>query len=771
MLTMAWYLLKVIICSGILYGYYWLFLRNKAFHHYNRFYLLSATSLSLLIPLLKINWWQQNEKAANDVVKVLQVVASGNEYIDNAVVQTSTQGWRIEQLYPGLYILVSLFLLIMFIRTLYFIYSLLKKFRAEKIENILLVNTTHKNTPFCFLHYIFWNASIDIATPEGKQIFKHELAHIRERHTYDKLFLNSLLIFYWCNPFFWLIRKELNMIHEFVADKKAVENGDTAAFAAMILQATYPKHHFNLINNLYFSPIKRRLLMLTKNKSPRANYAVRILVLPVVIFVFAAFSLENKKAGKLPVYHGKKITVIIDAAEGGYELGWHSSNGINEKGINLAIAKKIKEVNSNENIEIVLSRMVDTHVDYIQREKIAIESNADLFITISLAQNVNNNKERGWDICIPYDTNKYYSESKSLGSILFTRFEQGYEIPPYQNTLLKRAWVKTYNQCPVIMIQPGHITNLSDFNYFNNTDNQRKIAVNILRGIEQYLSSKNSFITSIQKDTIIPKQQVSGNPKNTDKEITNNVIYASVTSGNMNVLYIGMPNPITVTADIAPEDLLISISDGSISGSNGKYNVTVSHPGIVKINLYKKGDTGLLHSFNFKVKTFPDPQTLLPNKELDVQYKIIKVDTVEVTVKNKVKLTANKIAIDKENKEKVLPVPNMIFTKVEIEPSFPGGKEAWRNYLEKNIIADLPIKEGWKPGTYTIFVQFIVHTDGTISDVTTTNFKDSKTARHCIDLIKNGPKWNPALQNGNVVNAYKRQPFTFVVEQEITKNP
>ena len=60
MLPIAYYLLKVIICSGILYGYYWLLLRNKVFHKYNRFYLMAAVVLSLLLPLIKINFWQQN---------------------------------------------------------------------------------------------------------------------------------------------------------------------------------------------------------------------------------------------------------------------------------------------------------------------------------------------------------------------------------------------------------------------------------------------------------------------------------------------------------------------------------------------------------------------------------------------------------------------------------------------------------------------------------------------------------------------------------------
>ncbi len=82
----------------------------------------------------------------------------------------------------------------------------------------------------------------------------------------------------------------------------------------------------------------------------------------------------------------------------------------------------------------------------------------------------------------------------------------------------------------------------------------------------------------------------------------------------------------------------------------------------------------------------------------------------------------------------------------------------------KNLNPDIPSSEGWKTGTYIIIIQFIVHKDGTVSDVTTTNYQNSKTAQHCIDLIKQSPNWKPAIQNGKAVNAYRKQPITFVVE-------
>jgi len=98
MLPIAYYLLKVIACSGILYGYYWLLLRNKVFHKYNRFYLMAAVVLSLLLPLIKINFWQQNTEQQSSVIKVLQAVSYGDEYMDNITVTAKDNSFDAQQL-------------------------------------------------------------------------------------------------------------------------------------------------------------------------------------------------------------------------------------------------------------------------------------------------------------------------------------------------------------------------------------------------------------------------------------------------------------------------------------------------------------------------------------------------------------------------------------------------------------------------------------------------------------------------------------------------
>ena len=107
-----------------------------------------------------------------------------------------------------------------------------------------------------------------------------------------------------------------------------------------------------------------------------------------------------------------------------------------------------------------------------------------------------------------------------------------------------------------------------------------------------------------------------------------------------------------------------------------------------------------------------------------------------------------------------------VYEKVEIEAAFPGGVNAWRLYLQQNLKANVPVKKGAPAGTYQVIVRFIVSTDGQITDVEAETDYGYGMEKEVIRIIKKGPKWLPAMQNGKSVNAYRRQPITFLVTNE-----
>lgn len=109
---------------------------------------------------------------------------------------------------------------------------------------------------------------------------------------------------------------------------------------------------------------------------------------------------------------------------------------------------------------------------------------------------------------------------------------------------------------------------------------------------------------------------------------------------------------------------------------------------------------------------------------------------------------------------------NVIFEKIEVEASYPGGTQAWRKYLERNLKAEVPTDNGAPEGKYSVVVRFIVKKDGSISDVKAITKMGYGTEQEVVRLIKASGKWNPGSQGGRFVNSYHMQPVTFMVDDD-----
>lgn len=125
-----------------------------------------------------------------------------------------------------------------------------------------------------------------------------------------------------------------------------------------------------------------------------------------------------------------------------------------------------------------------------------------------------------------------------------------------------------------------------------------------------------------------------------------------------------------------------------------------------------------------------------------------------------------------DTSDKPLHTEEKIFERVDIEASFPGGDALWRKYLEQNLNASTPANNRAPEGAYTVVVQFIVDKDGTISDVRALTNHGYGMEAEVVRVIKRGPKWTPAIQDGSPVKAYRKQPVTFMVmsDKKMKKN-
>jgi hypothetical protein len=322
MIAFGYYLLKVILCSGILYGYYWLALRNKVFHQWNRYYLLGSLLISTLLPLARIPVQVDPVQTQARTVKVLDIVTTGEAFIERSIGSAGPSLFVWEDLLAMAYGLICLVFLAGLVKGLLTIRRLVARHPVYPFDQFLLVDTTEEKAPFSFMHYVFWRREIPIDSETGQQILRHEIAHVREQHSIDKVFMQLVLVIFWINPFFWLIRKEMAMIHEFIADRQSVTEGDTAAFAAMILQSTFPGRSFGLSNPFFHSPIQRRLHMLRKARNTKVSYATRILALPLLGMLGVAFTVRTIRED---VHPNQGVQLLLQSSRSSVDVTTNSS--------------------------------------------------------------------------------------------------------------------------------------------------------------------------------------------------------------------------------------------------------------------------------------------------------------------------------------------------------------------------------------------------------------------------------------------------------------
>jgi len=300
--VLTWFI-EMIVCSGILYANYYVLLRNNRFHSYNRYYLLAAVVLSLLLPLVHIPIdfsITQGKPAA-----ILQTLNAISSVTENKHIRIAPEGistaFTLKKLFILFYILMASAILARFVTALLFIRKLLRKYKAERTANFFFVSTTEPTTPFSFFKWLFWNNNIDLQSNDGEQIFRHELFHIQERHSWDLAFLELITAIFWINPFFHLAKKEVKTIHEFLADEFATKENDKWSYAELLLIRVLNSSSPRLVNPFFHNQIKRRIAMITSSKTPKYQFFRKLMILPMATLVFALC------AFKIKTYPGENI--------------------------------------------------------------------------------------------------------------------------------------------------------------------------------------------------------------------------------------------------------------------------------------------------------------------------------------------------------------------------------------------------------------------------------------------------------------------------------
>lgn len=370
------YLFKVAVCSGIFFGYYWFVLRNLRMHQFNRFYLLATALLSLIVPALHFQLFEiAKENATN--IPLLQLINDGGREEAIVVQNTSHFSWQIFSYV--VYGSVATVMLLTFCWKIVLLYRLKAKENKTARNGYWLIDSDDPEAPFSFMNLLFWPKHLTFESLESNTMLQHELTHIKQRHSLDKILVHCIVAACWVNPFFWLMRKELSLQHEYLADQYAIKDRDTETFARMLLCATYGITGNTIAHAFYQSSIKKRLAMLTRNSNKtRLRRFLAIPVLAVSLGIFSFSTSDNVVRAK------KTIHVVLDPAHGGKDLGGGNASGDFEKDLTLRIANELQVLGGAYNIQCTLTRDGDVTKPLQDRIDFSNNSNADLFVSVHI---------------------------------------------------------------------------------------------------------------------------------------------------------------------------------------------------------------------------------------------------------------------------------------------------------------------------------------------------------------------------------------------------
>ncbi len=294
------YLLKASAILTIFYLFYKFILQGETFFQSNRFFLLIGLIASITIPLIVIPIYIEQ------TIPVIQKYIS----VDNSNVNTIQKSFDWIQLSLFGYLGGVAFFTIKFSLSIGSLVRLFIKSDKEKISRFYLIKSEAKTSPFSFFNYIVYNPKL-FKQHELKQVLVHEKVHAYQWHSFDVLLSQITTIMFWFNPISWLYKKELQQNLEFIADAVSQEKSSCKkSYQQLLLKTSISKNQLVLTNNFYNSLIKKRIIMLHKNKSNNTNQWKFALILPLIVaFVFTF----NTKTIAQTV--AKKVTVVDETDE------------------------------------------------------------------------------------------------------------------------------------------------------------------------------------------------------------------------------------------------------------------------------------------------------------------------------------------------------------------------------------------------------------------------------------------------------------------------
>lgn len=297
------YSIKVAICLAVFYLFYKLLLSRDTFHSFNRVVLLTLMLMSLLLPFVSIPV-NNSTPVYDGIVQLGHLVAVGLVSSDE-----EQSGMTLIQVLFLIYIIGVAVFFVNEICSLVRLYRLITgKDRVRTDDGVNIIVIDGDIAPFSWFNNIVISRS-DYESGR-REIIIHEKAHIAHGHSYDIMLCNLLLIFQWFNPAAWLLRRELQNIHEYQADEAVILSGaDAAEYQLLLIRKAVGEQLFSMANNLNHNSLKKRINMMIVKKSNPWNRIKILMTVPIAAVAVVAFATPKAESLSKEVEHESNALV------------------------------------------------------------------------------------------------------------------------------------------------------------------------------------------------------------------------------------------------------------------------------------------------------------------------------------------------------------------------------------------------------------------------------------------------------------------------------
>lgn len=275
---MAIYLIKINVALMLLYGFYRLTVSRDTFFGLRRLTLWLIYAVALMVPALNLEYWVRDTPTMESMANVY-----ADTFYPVVVVKAQAPSITWMDMLLGIYWAGVAVLLLRLVWQLFSIIRLAVISRKQEVEGIMVHLLKGEGSPFSFFRWVFMYPS----TLEGKQLHEvmvHECTHVSGLHSLDTLFSELFSIACWFNPFAWLMKQEVRMNLEYLADESVLSDGNARkSYQYHLLGLAYrqPNESTKIANNFNLLPLKKRIKMMNKRRTSEIGKAKYLLFAPL----------------------------------------------------------------------------------------------------------------------------------------------------------------------------------------------------------------------------------------------------------------------------------------------------------------------------------------------------------------------------------------------------------------------------------------------------------------------------------------------------------